>query len=193
MCKVLCLVSLSESVFWGWWSLSLWKLDYPFLCISSPNHRVLFSSVGVSWWLSPSARQVLSVAKLCPYQSFVSLCYRCVARLCMLYKINSNSNRLFSELPYASTRVWPTRAAAAAHPLKFEVSRCTASEFARYFLPEQVRMWNDLPNTVFDTGPYDMVKGAVNRSKKWKLFNFFVAQVFARFQKQVKRFFFHLI
>ena len=34
---------------------------------------------------------------------------------------------------------------AGAHPLKFEVTRCRTSQFARCFLPAQVRMWNDFP------------------------------------------------
>ena len=38
------------------------------------------------------------------------------------------------------------RAAAAAHPLQFEVSRCRTSQFARGFLPAHVRTWNDLPS-----------------------------------------------
>ena len=54
------------------------------------------------------------------------------------------------------------QAAAAAHPLEFEVSRCRASQFARSFLPAQVRLWNDLPYTVFNTGTLDGFKGSVN-------------------------------
>ena len=52
---------------------------------------------------------------------------------------------LFSELPSAPTRVRHIRAAAAAHPLEFELSRCRTSQFARSFLPAQVLLWNDLP------------------------------------------------
>ena len=76
------------------------------------------------------------MARLCPDQSFLSLCYRRhVAGLCMLYKVNSNSHQwLFSELPSASTSVH-YRAAAAAHPLEFEVSRCRTSQFPRCLLP----------------------------------------------------------
>ena len=48
-----------------------------------------------------------------------------------------------------ATRVQHPRATAAAHPLKCEVSRCRTSQFARSFLPAQVRIWNNLPNTVF--------------------------------------------
>ena len=78
--------------------------------------------------------------------------------------LNSNSNHcLFNELPSASVRVRHSRAAAAAHPLEFEVSRCRTSQFARCFLPAKVRVWNDLSYTVFDTGTLDGFKGAVDR------------------------------
>ena len=81
----------------------------------------------------------------------------------MMYKVNANSNHcLFSELPSASTSVRHTRAAAAAHPLELEVSRCRPSELAKYFLPAQVSKWNDLPYTVFGTGTFNKFKGAVN-------------------------------
>ena len=81
----------------------------------------------------------------------------------MLYKVNSNWNDcLFSELPSAAVRVRHTRAAAAAHPLEFEVSRCRTSQFARCFLPAN-RVWNDLPYNVFDNGTLDEFEGAVNR------------------------------
>ena len=87
-------------------------------------------------------RQVYSVARLCPDQSFLSLYHRrCVAGLSMLYKVNSNSNHcLFSELLSGSTRVRHAQAAAAAYPLEFEVSSCRTYQFARSFLPAQVRM-----------------------------------------------------
>ena len=56
-----------------------------------------------------------------------------------------------------------SRAAAWAHPLEFEVSRCWTSQYARCFLRAQTRVWNYLPYTVFDTGTLDEFKGAVNR------------------------------
>ena len=64
-----------------------------------------------------------SVERLCPDQSFLSLCHlRRVAGFSMLYKVNLNSNHcLFNELSSAFSRVRHTRAA---HPLEFEVSRC---------------------------------------------------------------------
>ena len=96
---------------------------------------------------------------------FLAMCHRRrVAGLSMLYKVNPNTKHcLFSELPSASTRVRHTRAEAAAHPLELEVLRCRTSQFVRSFLPAQVRLWNDLHYTVFDTGTLDGYKGAVNR------------------------------
>ena len=108
--------------------------------------------------------QVYLVARLCPEQSFLSLCHRRrVAGLSMLCKANSNSNHcLFSELPSATTIVRNTRATVAAHPVEFEISICRTSQFSRSFLPTQVRMWNDLPFAVFDTDSPDGLKSAVN-------------------------------
>ena len=84
--------------------------------------------------------------------------------ICMLYKVNSNSNHcLFGELSSASIRVRYYRAVAAAHPWDFKVSRHETSQFAMYFLPAQVRSWNDPPYTVSVTGTLDRFKGAVNR------------------------------
>ena len=62
-------------------------------------------------------RSVCLVAMLCRDQTFLSLCHRRhVAALCMLYRVNSNSNHcLFSEFPSASVRVRHSRAAAVAH------------------------------------------------------------------------------
>ena len=106
--------------------------------------------------------QAYSVAGVCLDQTFLSLCHRRhVAALCMLYKVNSNSNHcLFSELPSASGRVRHIRAAAAAYSSEFEV--IIISQFARCFLPAQNRVWNDLSYTVFDTRTLDGFKGAVN-------------------------------
>ena len=136
-------------------------------CICSPNSWVLFSSVGSAAECHNQLleHQVYLVARLCPDQSFLSLCHRrYLALLCMLYKVNSNSNHsLFRDLPSASSRVRHTRAAAAAHPFEFKESRCCTSLFARSFLPAQVQMWSDLPYTVFDTGTLDGFKGAVDR------------------------------
>ena len=75
------------------------------------------------WHLQLLEHQVNSVATLCLDQSFLLLFHQHhVAGLSILYKVNSKSNRCqFSELPSASTRVWHTRAVAAAYKLEFEV------------------------------------------------------------------------
>ena len=122
------------------------------------------------------------MARLCPDQTFLSLCHRRhVASLCMAYKVNWNSNHcLYSELPSVSVRVRQNRAAAAAHPLEFEVSRCRTSQFARCFLSAQARVWNDLPCTLFDTRTLDGFKGAQSLVILYIpefVFQFFVAQV----------------
>ena len=92
-----------------------------------------------------------------PDQAFFSLCHRRhVAALSIFYKVNPNSNHcLFSELPSASVRIRHALAAAPAHPLEDEVALWGTSQFARCFLPAQIRVWNDLPFTVFDTGMLD--------------------------------------
>ena len=53
------------------------------------------------------------------------------------------------------------------------------SQFGRCLLPAHVRMWNDLPWSVFDSCTLSGFKGAVNLSLlHWRLFSFFsVAQV----------------
>ena len=83
----------------------------------------------------------------------------------MLYKIHSNPKHcLYGELPPACQRVRHTRAAAVAHPYEREVPKCRTSQFGRCFLPAHVRMWNDLPSFVFDSGTLSGFKGAVNLS-----------------------------
>ena len=117
------------------------------LCICFPNPWVLFSGVGLNCWMSPSASwapgvfggQALSRSQFLVIVSSTSCCW-----LTMLYKVNSNSNHgLFTELPSACGRVRPSRAAAVAHPLEFEVSRRRTSQFANCLMPAQVRLWND--------------------------------------------------
>ena len=105
-----------------------------------------------------------SVARLCPDETFLSLCHRrLISALRVLFKMNSNPNHcLFSELSSASVRVRHTRVVAVAHPLEFEASRCRTSQFARCFLLAQTRVSNDLPYTVFDNGTIDGFKEPVN-------------------------------
>ena len=128
-------------------------------------------------------RHVYSVVRLYCRSVIDFMLLHCVH---ILYTVNLNSNHcLFSELPSASVRVRQTRAAAAAHPLEFEVSRCRTSQFARCFLPAQTRVWNDLPYTVFDTRTLDEFKWEVDRwLLSWFFFLFSVAQVLVGLRKK---------
>ena len=149
-------VSLTELVFLGWWRVYLCTP----LCYFVVVMHLFSKSLSIVLWfggqllcrLQLLERQVYSVSRLSLDQSFLSLCHRRhVAGLCMLCKVNSNSNHcLFSELSSASIGVRPTRArqtwaAAAAHPYQYEVSRWRTYKFVICFLPAQVRIWNDLP------------------------------------------------
>ena len=117
--------------------------------------------------MSPSASWAPGVfgSQALSRSDFLVVCHRRrVAGLNMLYKVNSNSNnRLFSKLPSGSTTVRQISAAVAAHPFEFEVSRCRTSQFTRSFLPALVRLWNDLPYTVFDTRTLYLFKGACSQ------------------------------
>ena len=123
-------------------------------------------------------RQVYSVVVLCSDKSFLLLYHRRrVAGLSALYNVNSNSNySLFSEHP-SSTRV----------RLEFEVSWYRTSQFPRSFLPAQVRLWNDLPFTVFSTPERWMsswVQSPAGCFPELCFLQFSVAQVLVGLRKQ---------
>ena len=170
MFVVFSLVSLKELVFWCWWTVFFWILLCCFITIMhwfSQSLSIVLQCGGLllNVIFSFSRFRCIRWQGFCPDQTFLSLCHRRhVAALFMLYNVNPNWNHcLFSELPSSSIRVRYTLAAASAHPLEFEVSRCRTSQFARRFLPGQTRVSNDLPYAVFDTGALDGFKGAVNR------------------------------
>ena len=166
MCVVLFLVSLRKLLFCGWWNLYLWKPLYYFVAILHLLSQFLSIVLRCGGQLLNVTFSFIEsgLARLRPDLSFLPEVIDVVWLGCMLYKVNSNSNHcLLSELLSASTRVRRNRAAAAAHPLEFEESRCRKSQFARSSLPAQVRLWNDLPYTEFDTGTLDGFKGGVNR------------------------------
>ena len=106
----------------------------------------------------------------------------------MLNKANSNSNQVLSAQRYAFTGVRHTRAAAAAHPLEFEVSRYRTSKFTRCFLPAHFRMWNDLSYHVFGTWMLDgfKVQSTIGCFPKLCFLQFSVAQVLVGFPKQLR-------
>ena len=72
----------------------------------------------------------------------------------MIHKIWSNpSHPLHAELHqqhFVPVRV--TRAAIAAHTHAFEVPRCRTVQYSRSFIPWSVSSWNDLDDSVFDSG-----------------------------------------
>ena len=122
------------------------------------------SGSGAECHLQLLVHQVYTVARLCPDQDSLSLYHqRNIVGLSLLFKINSCSDHyLFSELPTALLEFvitelrpqlihWSSKYQGVEHP-----------NFARCFLPAQVRIWNDLPYTVFDTEKLDVFKGAVN-------------------------------
>ena len=61
------------------------------------------------------------------------------------------------------------------------------SQFARAFLPAQVRLWNDLPYTVFDTGTLmdSRVQSTVGCFPELCFLQFSKAQVLVGLQKQL--------
>ena len=112
MCVVLFLVSLKELVFWGSWLLSLLaslllRCYYTFVLQIFEYCSLVWGSAA-ECHLQLLELQVYSVARLCPDQCFLLCHRRHVAALCMLYKVNSNSNHcLVSEFLSASSRVRP--------------------------------------------------------------------------------------
>ena len=76
---------------------------------------------------------------------------RCVAVVCMLYKIRCNPmHPLDGALPgpYVTLRV--TRDALVAHRYTYAPPRCRTSQYHMAFIPLSVSLWNDLADPVFD-------------------------------------------
>ena len=76
---------------------------------------------------------------------------RCVAVLCMLYKVRCNLMHPLSDAlpgPYVPVRV--TCCALVAHRYTYTPLRCRTSEYRRTFIPLSVSLRNDLAGPVFD-------------------------------------------
>ena len=143
---------LSENwIFWGWWNADLWTPLCYFVAIF---HRFSQSLSIVRQWRGQLLNVTFSFfSARCiqwPGLALIRLSCRCVIDVVLLGLVCWT--RLMPTLitvcsaidTSASSRVRHTGAAAAAHSLEFEVSRCRTSKFARCFLPTQVRMWNYL-------------------------------------------------
>ena len=139
----LCLVSLRELVFWGWWASHGGHLCISslLLCIYSPNLWVFLSGVGVRCWMPPLASGEPGVfgGQSFPWSEFLAHVFVSSTSCCWTVYVVLGSFEL--EAPfvqwasfyfYQSSR---SRAAAAAHPLKFKVSMCRTSQFEKCFLP----------------------------------------------------------
>ena len=170
-CAQYCLPCLSNNWYlWGWCSVSLWTP----LCCSVATMHLFSQSLSIVLRCAAVLVDVIfgfSNARCIrwPGCALFRLSCRCVIDVMLLHCVSCTRLIqtliiLYNELPSASVRVRQTRAAAAAHPLEFEVSRCRTSLFARCFLPALTPVCNDLPYTVFDTGTLEgLSKGAVNR------------------------------
>ena len=101
-----------------------------------------------------------SVARLCPDQSFLSLCHRRrAARMCMMYTVRTHSHGWFIVCSESCHLLLPEFNIP--HPIKFGPSK--PQKFVRCFLPAQGRMYNNVPYTGFHTGTLDGFKGVVKR------------------------------
>ena len=76
---------------------------------------------------------------------------RCVAVLCLLYKIRCNLvHPLYGALPIPHIPVLVIRGALVAHRYTQAPPRCRTSQDCRTFIPLSVSIWNNLANPVFD-------------------------------------------
>ena len=65
------------------------------------------------------------------------------------------------QLPSASVRVRHSQSEFGIH-LSLKCQGVESPNLQRCFLPTQIRVWNELPNTVFDTGTLDGFMDAAN-------------------------------
>ena len=144
MWVILYLVSLSEAGFWGWWSVSLWTRLCYFVAIMHLFSQSLsivprcggqllndifsFLSARCVRW---KGFALIRVSCDCVIDVIVLDCVCCPRLIRTRIIVRTVSYHLL--LPELD-----------ADPLELEVSRCRKSQFARCFLPSQVRMWNDL-------------------------------------------------
>ena len=148
-------MSLRELVFWGWWNVYLWTPLCYFVAIFHLFSQSLSIVLRCGGRLMNITFSFLSAMCIrLPGFALIRVSCRCVIEVMLLSWVCCR--RL----------IWTliTVFSVSFHLLllEFEVSRCRTFQFARCFLRAQVRIWNDLPYTVFDTDTLDGFK-AVNR------------------------------
>lgn len=104
-------------------------------------------------------------SRLCGEVDLVALdLRRNVAALCVFYKIYNNANHpLCDVVSLPSTRQRLTRAAVNANRHEVGVLRCRTVQFGRCFVPSVARLWNSLPDLVFEVDGLECFKRATNR------------------------------
>ena len=122
-------------------------------------------SSAASCHLSLLDRVVHSASTLCSSEDLVDLSVRRdVAGLCMFYKIYHNLHHPLNDVVSAPLRrVRQTRAAEMAHDFEVRPLKCRTAQFERCFVNSMGRIWNSLPDVVFDGGSLDGFKRATNR------------------------------
>ena len=109
-------------------------------------------------------RLVRRACEVCGVDSLVDLVHRRrVAQLCVFYKLFGNVDHLLHDaLPPLAGPRRATRAAVNAHQYGIVLERCRTSQYQRCFVPSSVRLWNGLPERVFEPGTLSGFKSAVN-------------------------------
>ena len=183
MCVALFPGSLRELVFWGWWKVYLSSLLFC-ICSINPWEIVLRCGGQLLNFISASCAPGVFYGQALPWSEFIAVS---LGLVCWTSLIANSHHCVSSELKFASSRVRISGAVAAANPLEFGVARCRTSQFARYFLPVQVRMWNDQFPTLYLTperwmGP--RVQSTVGCFPELCVLQFTVAQVLVGLRKQ---------
>ena len=90
---------------------------------------------------------------------------RCVAAMCIFYKIyHNNEHPMHTRLPAPVHNVRRTRRAQRMNSRALNSARSVNSlQFNRTFLPCAIELWNDLPQTLVDASTMESFKRQVNR------------------------------
>ena len=179
------LYSFRELLCWGWWNKHLWTPLCYFVAILhlfSQSLSIVLRCGGqllnvIFSFLSDRCIQWLGFA-------LIKVSGRCVIDVMLLGLVcrtrlmrtlitiySASFHLLLLEFDILELR-----------PLEFEESWCRPSQFARCFLPAMVRIWNDLPYTLFWMG--SRVQSTIGCFPMLSFLQFSVAQVLVGLLKQ---------